>query len=156
MHNRDLFRGGMILGKNSQDKKLKLDFLNKNYTTKCDFCCNLCIGYIYSLKEKYLDLNNEDENNSSPLRKDTIVICEKCFKNENFPKDINREMFQKTYLKKLLAGNPEETEYIKKFTDKKWTLKETYELLDLLGPLKENIEIKNFEWNKVLNVFKYK
>jgi hypothetical protein len=86
---------------------------------------------MYSLKEKYINdinfnyMDNENDNDENafiynednenyiinekgniinPNQKDLMVICRNCYENENFPKDLKKEMFEISDIGKLLYG----------------------------------------------------
>ena len=84
----NLFRS--IFSKNSLSNEHKINYLEKNYRTKCDFCSNLCSNDLYSLKE-------------TTEIKDTLVICGNCYETENFPKDLSKEMFEISNINKLFC-----------------------------------------------------
>lgn len=97
----NLFRS--IFAKNNFAVENKINYLEKNYRTKCDFCSNLCDS-MFCLKENYFLEENEEIENESLKQKDLLIICETCYTNENFPKDIDKEMFEVSNLGKLLYG----------------------------------------------------
>ena len=57
-----------------------MNFLSKNYRPKCDICSKLCDIEWYMLKIS--DAKN------------MLLICEKCYESDNFPKDLTKDDFE--------------------------------------------------------------
>jgi len=81
----------------------QLNFISKNYRPKCDICNCLCEIEWYTQKLK----ENEQENYYShsqigyghingkqhtPTK--GLLICNKCYENENLPKDLSKADFE--------------------------------------------------------------
>jgi hypothetical protein len=91
----NLFRS--LFNKAALSNENKINYLEKNYRTKCDFCSNLC-DELYSLKDNYC-IEGENSN-----LKGLLIICGTCFTNENFPNDLSKDMFERSDIGKLLYG----------------------------------------------------
>lgn len=136
-----LFRS--IFNKNSLSIINQMNFLAKNYRPKCDICSNLC------------DLDWFMQRGDLNINKDTLLICDRCYENDLFPKNLTKESFELANFFNVI--NPSESKIninntIENYTklkdrleNEKWKVDETIKLIDALERYGDN-------WDDIIKV----
>ena len=72
----------------------QINFIAKNFRPRCDFCGNLCD--LEWLSKKVVETNNKTFS---------IILCEKCYKGHNYPKDLKQSDFEISNLFDFASGD---------------------------------------------------